>query len=79
MKFADLGLSDELLKAVAERLEVCTRAEDSSVYLDQNKEDSFRLARLGGDEFVILCDGLGDEQVAMDVAGRIRAARTPHH
>lgn len=34
------------------------------------------VARIGGDEFVILCEGLTDEEAAMDLAERIRTAIT---
>ncbi|MEY3505854.1 MAG: hypothetical protein RI898_607, partial [Actinomycetota bacterium] len=34
------------------------------------------VARISGDEFVVLCEGLLDEQVALDVAERIRLSIT---
>jgi len=57
------GVGDQLIVNIAKRLVSATRPSDV-------------VARIGGDEFVILCDGLGDEQVAMDVANRMRAAVT---
>jgi len=57
------GVGDQLIVNIARRLVSATRPSDV-------------VARIGGDEFVILCDGLGDEQVAMDVANRMRAAVT---
>ena len=55
------GVGDQLIVNMAKRLVSATRPSDV-------------VARIGGDEFVILCDGLGDEQIAMDVANRMRAA-----
>ena len=52
---------DEVLRAVARRLERCIRPEDT-------------VARLGGDEFVILLEDLGDEEVAQEVASRLLEA-----
>ena len=57
------GVGDQLIVNMAKRLVSATRPSDV-------------VARIGGDEFVILCDGLGDEQIAMDVANRMRAAVT---
>ena len=54
-------VGDELLTAVARRLESCLRQGDV-------------LARLGGDEFVILLNALGDEAQANAVAFRIQKA-----
>jgi len=34
------------------------------------------VARIGGDEFVILCEGLTDEEAAMDLAERVRTSIT---
>jgi diguanylate cyclase (GGDEF)-like protein len=53
-------VGDELLTAVARRLESCLRQGDA-------------LARLGGDEFAILLNGLGDEAQANAIAFRIQA------
>jgi diguanylate cyclase (GGDEF)-like protein/PAS domain S-box-containing protein len=57
------GVGDQLLNTIAKRLVSATRPSDI-------------VARIGGDEFVVLCDGLGDEHVAMDVAERVRQAMT---
>jgi diguanylate cyclase (GGDEF)-like protein/PAS domain S-box-containing protein len=53
------ALGDLLLRQVAARLAVGLRDEDL-------------VARVGGDEFVVLCPGLPDDQVALDVAERLR-------
>ena len=55
------GAGDELLVAVATRLDGVLRAGDSA-------------ARLGGDEFAILVEGLAAEQEAITVAERVLAA-----
>lgn len=52
-------VGDQLIISISKRLASATRPSDV-------------VARLGGDEFVVLCDGLGDEHIAMDVAERIR-------
>ena len=57
------NVGDQLLNTIAKRLASATRPSDI-------------VARIGGDEFVVLCDGLGDEHVAMDVAERVRQAMT---
>lgn len=57
------SVGDQLIVNMSKRLVSATRPSDV-------------VARIGGDEFVILCDGLGDEQVAMDVANRMRLAVT---
>ena len=57
------SVGDQLIVNIAKRLVSATRPSDV-------------VARIGGDEFVILCDGLGDEQIAMDVANRMRVAVT---
>ena len=57
------AVGDQLLNTIAKRLVSATRPSDI-------------VARIGGDEFVVLCDGLGDEHVAMDVADRVRQAMT---
>jgi diguanylate cyclase (GGDEF)-like protein/PAS domain S-box-containing protein len=51
---------DELLRAVARRIQRCVRSDDI-------------VARLGGDEFAVLCQGATKEQAA-DLAERIRVA-----
>jgi len=57
------GVGDQLLNMIAKRLVAATRPSDL-------------VARIGGDEFVVLCDGLSDEHIAMDVAERVRQAMT---
>ena len=57
------NVGDQLLNTIAKRLASATRPSDI-------------VARIGGDEFVVLCDGLGDEHVAMDVAERVCQAMT---
>ena len=52
------GFGDRLLRAVADRLRGVVRTEDT-------------IARFGGDEFVILCEGVGADTAARDVARRI--------
>ena len=49
---------DELLRAVAPRLAQAVRDTDT-------------VARFGGDEFVVLCDGVGSEQQALELAQRL--------
>jgi diguanylate cyclase (GGDEF)-like protein/PAS domain S-box-containing protein len=49
---------DELLRAVAPRLAAAVRETDT-------------VARFGGDEFVVLCDGVGSEQHALELATRL--------
>jgi diguanylate cyclase (GGDEF)-like protein/PAS domain S-box-containing protein len=57
------AVGDQLIVSISKRLASATRPSDV-------------VARLGGDEFVVLCDGLGDEHIAMDVAERIRLSMT---
>ena len=52
---------DRLLLEVAARL--CTAVRPGDV-----------VARLGGDEFTILCEGVGDERVALEIAERVDAS-----
>ncbi len=52
---------DRLLLEVAARL--CTAVRPGDV-----------VARLGGDEFTILCEGVGDERVALEIAERVNAS-----
>jgi diguanylate cyclase len=55
---------DDLLVAVARRLQTCIRGEDTA-------------ARLGGDEFAILLEQAPGHEVAVRVAGRILEAMRP--
>ena len=57
------NVGDVLLTNISKRLVNATRPSDI-------------VARIGGDEFVILCDGVTDEHIAHDIAGRILAAVT---
>ena len=57
------AVGDQLIVTVARRLSAATRPSDL-------------VARISGDEFVVLCEGLLDEQVALDVAERIRMSIT---
>lgn len=53
------SFGDELLMAVAHRIERCVRARETLV------------ARLGGDEFAVLVESLSDPAIAEAIAGRI--------
>ena len=57
------AVGDQLIVTIAQRLIAATRPSDT-------------VARIGGDEFVVLCEGLLDEQVALDVAERVRTSIT---
>ena len=57
------SVGDQLITTIAKRIASATRPSDL-------------VARISGDEFVVLCDGLSDEHVAMDVAERVRQAVT---
>jgi diguanylate cyclase (GGDEF)-like protein/PAS domain S-box-containing protein len=57
------AVGDQLIVTVARRVAAATRPSDL-------------VARISGDEFVVLCEGLLDEQVALDVAERIRTSIT---
>jgi diguanylate cyclase (GGDEF)-like protein/PAS domain S-box-containing protein len=57
------NVGDVLLTNISKRLVNATRPSDI-------------VARIGGDEFVILCDGVTDEHVAHDIAGRILSSVT---
>jgi len=52
---------DRVLVTVRDRLSQCMRASDT-------------LARLGGDEFIVLCESLGDERYALEIAERLLTA-----
>ncbi|HEV8482530.1 MAG TPA: EAL domain-containing protein [Blastocatellia bacterium] len=52
-------VGDQLLIAIARRLEICLREGDT-------------IARLGGDEFTILLDGISDRNDALRVAERVQ-------
>ena len=52
---------DELLVAVSRRLSAAVRHQDT-------------IARFGGDEFVVLCEDLGDEDLAVELAERAALA-----
>jgi diguanylate cyclase (GGDEF)-like protein/PAS domain S-box-containing protein len=54
-------IGDQLLIAVAQRLQTCQRQGDT-------------IARLGGDEFVLLIEDLENQEVALQVATRIHSA-----
>jgi EAL domain-containing protein (putative c-di-GMP-specific phosphodiesterase class I) len=56
-------VGDQLIVTISKRLAAATRPSDL-------------VARISGDEFVVLCEGLLDEHVALDVAERIRTAIT---
>jgi diguanylate cyclase (GGDEF)-like protein/PAS domain S-box-containing protein len=57
------AVGDQLIVTIAKRLSAATRPSDL-------------VARIGGDEFVVLCEGLLDDQVALDVAERVRSSIT---
>jgi diguanylate cyclase (GGDEF)-like protein len=56
-------VGDVLLSTVSRRLVSATRPSDV-------------VGRIGGDEFVMLCEGVADEHVAMDLAERVRHSVT---
>jgi diguanylate cyclase (GGDEF)-like protein/PAS domain S-box-containing protein len=58
------AVGDELLQAVAGRIQSALRPEDTA-------------ARLGGDEFAVLIEALEDDPEALHVAARIRSALEP--
>src|SRR5438067_5276583 len=60
-------VGDQLLLAVATRLEKCLRATDTVARLGQG----FTMARLGGDEFTVLLDDLKDSSDASRAAERL--------
>jgi diguanylate cyclase (GGDEF)-like protein/PAS domain S-box-containing protein len=64
------AIGDQLLIALARRLEHCLRASDTCARLDGEQT----IARLGGDEFTILLDDIGQVGDALRVADRIQKA-----
>ncbi len=58
---------DQLLVAIAERLQNCLRGTDSLSRVESNT-----VARIGGDEFVVLLDGIKDREDASQVAERVQ-------
>lgn len=68
------SIGDTLLKAVAQRLERCTRPSDQVGRMKHHGTGDSRLARLGGDEFVIVLHDIGSKQGAASVSSRIVAA-----
>ncbi len=63
-------VGDQLLKAVAGRLNSCLRGGDE---VGRNSEDGVSMARLGGDEFTVLLTGLAHAEDAAKVAQRVVA------
>src|SRR4029077_9578699 len=59
---------DQLLCAVARRLEACLRGSDTVARV----QGPTTVARLGGDEFTILLEDIADVQNALRVAKRIQ-------
>lgn len=60
-------VGDQLLTAIADRLQSCLRGTDSLSRMDDNT-----IARIGGDEFVMLLDGIKERSDASVVAGRVQ-------
>ncbi|MHC4802114.1 MAG: putative bifunctional diguanylate cyclase/phosphodiesterase [Planctomycetota bacterium] len=60
-------MGDQLLVAIAERLQQCLRGTDSLTRVESNT-----VARIGGDEFVVLLDGIRDRADATVVAERVQ-------
>jgi diguanylate cyclase (GGDEF)-like protein len=60
-------IGDQLLVAIAERLQQCLRGTDSLTRVESNT-----VARIGGDEFVVLLDGIRDRADASVVAERVQ-------
>ncbi|MHC4428163.1 MAG: diguanylate cyclase domain-containing protein, partial [Planctomycetota bacterium] len=60
-------MGDQLLVAIAERLQQCLRGTDSLTRVESNT-----VARIGGDEFVVLLDGIRDRADASVVAERVQ-------
>jgi diguanylate cyclase (GGDEF)-like protein/PAS domain S-box-containing protein len=57
------AVGDQLILTVARRLAAATRPSDT-------------VARISGDEFVVLCEGVLDDHVALDISERIRQSIT---
>lgn len=62
-------VGDELLVAIARRLQACLRTTD---VISGPVSDHGHVARLGGDEFVVLLDGIHDTSDAVRVAERLQ-------
>jgi diguanylate cyclase (GGDEF)-like protein len=60
-------VGDQLLVAIAERLQTCLRSTDSLSCVESNT-----VARIGGDEFVVLLDGIEERGDASIVAQRVQ-------
>ncbi len=60
-------VGDQLLAAIADRLQSCLRGTDSLSRMDDNT-----IARIGGDEFVMLLDGIKARSDANVVADRVQ-------
>jgi diguanylate cyclase (GGDEF)-like protein/PAS domain S-box-containing protein len=65
-------VGDQLLVAVANRLEKCLRSTDTVARLGE----TFTVARLGGDEFTVLLDDIKDPTDAKSAAERLMKALT---
>jgi diguanylate cyclase (GGDEF)-like protein/PAS domain S-box-containing protein len=63
-------MGDELLVAIARRLESCLRSSDTVARL----QTEHTIARLGGDEFTVLLKDIGDVSDALRVAERVQGA-----
>ncbi len=71
------SIGDQLLKAVARRLEDSTRSTDNVARFEPDKAGGINLARLGGDEFVIMLYGIDSTETVEAVTSRIIAVLTP--
>ncbi len=60
-------VGDQLLVAIADRLQSCLRSTDSLACVESNT-----VARIGGDEFVVLLDGIEERGDASIVAQRVQ-------